>query len=162
MKQSSRKLVALFLTLAILLSFATVAFAHDNLDECGEEHLEILDEAGHVDMNADEVISPQAACNHNWEQDNSYYVYHAGTYMNASQCLAVLRRTYRCTRCHATVSEDFDLLSPHNVLVDDASCTGSEQTWHMSCYYCGGAEKTEIHACPGAPHIGRPCHWLPA
>ena len=98
MKQSSRKLVALFLTLAILLSFATVAFAHDNLDECGEEHL----------------------------------------------------------------SEDFDLLSPHNVLVDDASCTGTEQTWHMSCYYCGGAEKTEIHACPGAPHIGRPCHWLPA
>lgn len=162
MKQSSRKLVALFLTLAILLSFATVAFAHDNLDECGEEHLEILDEAGHVDMNADEVISPQAACNHNWEQENSYYVYHAGTYVNANQCLAVLRRTYRCTRCQVTVSEDFNIVSPHSLLVDSASCTGTEQTWYKHCYYCGGAEKTEIHACPGAPHIGRPCHWLPA
>lgn len=162
MKQLSRKLAAFFLTLAILLSFATVAFAHDGLDECGEEHTEALDEIAPVDMNPDEAISPQATCSHKWVDGEKYYVYHAGTYIDANQCKAVFRKFYRCTLCGAVEQENLYISGPHDVsAIDKATCTGTVQTWHMSCYNCGRKQTTVTRACPGASHVGKTCSWLP-
>lgn len=150
-----RKMLALFLTLAILLSFAATAFAHD--DPLTEEQVD-LPEAGQV---PEDAASPLATCKHNWVESSKYYVYHAGTYIDTNQCKAVYRTIYRCTLCSSTTQGDLYPTGPHNMTIDTASCTGTVQTWHRSCYNCGRMQTTEQHACPGAPHTGRNCLWLP-
>lgn len=159
MKQLSRKLAAFFLTLAILLSFATLAFAHDGLDECENEVIVVASDA--IEAEGAPDVSPQATCKHSYGEIQRSYVYHAGRYYSSEQCTAILRHTRVCKYCYEKTWQDYEVLGPHNVVVDSASCTGTVQTWHNSCYYCGKVQSTTTRPCPGASHIGTKCLWLP-
>ena len=153
MNKTASKFLAIFLTLAMLFSLATLALAHDEFDV--EPHDECVEEA------LEEEVSVQATCKHNWVQNEPYYVRHAGDYLSSTECRAVLRKVAECTLCHAKVPADFYVVMPHRVFIDSATCTGTVQTWHKSCYYCGGLKTTETHPCPGASHVGSKCLWLP-
>lgn len=161
MKQLSRKLAAFFLTLAILLSFATVAFAHDGLDKC-EDAIVTDIEAEPLSETSEGVVSPQAVCSHNWLPQQTAYIYHGGSYISSTQCMARIKKYQVCSKCwtEKIVAYDNKKMN-HESNIDSASCTGTVQTWHRSCRYCGGVKVVETHPCPGASHIGSKCLWLP-
>ena len=162
MKQLSRKLAAFFLTLAILLSFATVAYAHDGLDECEDEVVTDI-EAEPLGETSEGTVSPQATCTHSWGpvQYNTLYS-SGGTYVNNIHCMLKREKYYVCTKCGQKKVIAYDNVQVnHNIQLKSASCTGTVQTWHRSCAYCGGNPTTETRTCPGGPHIGSKCLWLP-
>ena len=156
MNKTASKFLAIFLTLAMLFSLATLALAHDEFDM--EPHDECVEEA------LEEEVSVQATCNHQTPGSTLTLVpvYHKGTYVNSSECRAVFNQYGTCKLCNARVYvQQLIIDSPHESATDSATCTGTVQTWHKSCYYCGGLKTTETHPCPGASHVGSKCLWLP-
>ena len=153
MNKTASKFLAILLTLAMLFSLATLALAHDEFDV--EPHDESVEEA------LEEEVSVQATCKHNWVQNEPYYVRHAGDYLSSTECRAVLRKVAECTLCHAKVPADSYVVVNHEVQLDSATCTGTEQTLQYSCRFCGGKKSSTSRACPGSPHTGRTCLWLP-
>lgn len=156
MNKTASKFLAILLTLAMLFSLATLALAHDEFDV--EPHDECVEEA------PEEEVSVQATCKHQTPGSSTrlVLVYHKGTYLDSSDCIGVFNQYGTCELCNATIFiQQLTMRIEHRSAVESATCTGTVQTWHNSCYSCGKVKTTETHPCPGASHVGSKCLWLP-
>ena len=157
MVKSTRKLAALFLSLALLFSLSMPAFAaeiHDH--DCGAVACE--------DNTIGESVSPMSACqSHTWDsQITSTVVPYGGTYISANTCKSYWRDIRTCTKCGAKEAFRYYYYpeDTHHTFVYSASCNGTTQTWLNKCNQCGHSMPTTTKRCPGAPHGGG-CNLLP-
>lgn len=154
MKQLVKKLIALLLASALLFSLVTAVSAHGGLELHFHEEAEENYSEGQV--------MPQATCTHNYIYSSTEYVYHGGVYISSTICKVQVRQHYRCANCGMTTyNQTYITQQSHVNELISSSCTGTVQTWGYSCRYCGGALPSETRACPGAPHVGKTCNWLP-
>lgn len=156
MKQSTKKFITAFLTLALLSSFSIPVLAAETHDHCCDVGVVCEDDA------IREGASPMGSCtSHTW-QNTSTCVRYGGVYVSASVCKSYWKETRTCTKCGTTefVRYYYVANDTHHTVVYSASCNGTTQTWLNECSQCGHSMPTTTRKCPGGPHSGS-CGYLP-
>lgn len=97
------------------------------------------------------VAASSSDCAHIWEE-KSWYTGNAKD-QATSTCAKEVITQKLCVICFELTDERSYVVSPHQNILINSTCTGRKQIYEYQCTYCGyGSVKTIT--CPSAPHTG--------